>query len=364
MNTLQTEILNSIDRIDQITLESQFDICVKLFEYYEKGYRIMEYCDDNTNLDDFAIFQEGFMSNVLDKVDDKLRPKQGESIFKKALLIIPRLLNKLIQLIRKKFAEHKLNKTIQNVEKTINVFTELYDDLFTESTIYTQEAFKEKKDRTSTTLLDKTDEEKLKIKQSVLNIVKQCASRTTDIQSYILQFEIFDDFINNFKANFENIKQTIVKDYEKMTPNEMETLNKYINNIVGEADYVWRVIEKVTVPDEVSIGVSKVGSNKEETIKFLKKFVRMLKGVPTHIKDVIKKAGDIVDIYTDALQNLSDKEMNYDFEKTLSESKSKIGKLCSLLPKIFKVVQYATVGFDNAMTGIDQSLDALIFILT
>ena len=58
MNKLNYEILSAIDNIDSSIMESEMNVINSLMGSYGKAVAVLEYCDDNTDVGSFDIFQE------------------------------------------------------------------------------------------------------------------------------------------------------------------------------------------------------------------------------------------------------------------------------------------------------------------
>lgn len=110
MNDVRTEILLSINEIDDIVLESMIDVYSSISIEYDKMCAISEQynCDD---ISDFGIIQEG---DILDKATGKY---SNDSTFMKIVKFIPRLLMAIMDSITKTFKkDYKAN-----IEKNGNI---------------------------------------------------------------------------------------------------------------------------------------------------------------------------------------------------------------------------------------------------
>lgn len=101
------DLLMYIDQIQKETDQAEINVLESLIQTYDKSIVILEQCEDSSLVED--IFQEG---EKLDKFkEDTKAPvlgNKGEGIVKRLLMIIPRLIQKLIALMR------KTRKKIQN----------------------------------------------------------------------------------------------------------------------------------------------------------------------------------------------------------------------------------------------------------
>ena len=106
------EILNSIDAIDDITLESTMAMVDSLFKTYEKSAIILEnYKGDD--LSSFSIFQEGEI------MDDVKKQGEGQGTLMKILTALPRLIiavfRKLTGTLKKVGDPEELNKKMDKL---------------------------------------------------------------------------------------------------------------------------------------------------------------------------------------------------------------------------------------------------------
>lgn len=114
------DLLMYIDQIDQCVNDSEIDVLESMIQSYDKSIKIIQESDENTDLSSFDIFQEGEKWNKF-KEDTKapVLGKKGESVAKRFLMLIPRLIQKLIVLIKKLFSKNKFfkSKMDKDVEK-------------------------------------------------------------------------------------------------------------------------------------------------------------------------------------------------------------------------------------------------------
>ena len=72
-NTLTNEILESIENIETVTMESEMNVLTSLCECYSKQCMIMEYCDDTSVFQESMLFMEdGEESSGVKKVLNKI----------------------------------------------------------------------------------------------------------------------------------------------------------------------------------------------------------------------------------------------------------------------------------------------------
>lgn len=112
------ELLTCIDQIDQSQEEAEINVLESLIQSYDKALMILE-CYDGDDFSAFEIFQEGEKWDKF-KEDTKapILGNKGESLIKRILMIIPRLVQKLAMLVRKIFTKNK--KTDQQIKSEID----------------------------------------------------------------------------------------------------------------------------------------------------------------------------------------------------------------------------------------------------
>lgn len=118
-----TDLLQYIDQIDQSVGDAEINVLESMIQSYDKSIMIITEASDDTDLSAFDIFQEG---ETWDKFkEDTKAPVLGnkdESVGKRILMIIPRLIQKLIMIVRKLVAQFKarrLLKRIKSIEYTL-----------------------------------------------------------------------------------------------------------------------------------------------------------------------------------------------------------------------------------------------------
>ena len=93
-----SEVLDAIDNINSITIESEISMCESLLSSYDKMLLIEEHYEGN-DINDFKIFQEGVLS---DAKDDVKKQNEGKSTLNKILFTIPRMIIALFKSIGNK----------------------------------------------------------------------------------------------------------------------------------------------------------------------------------------------------------------------------------------------------------------------
>lgn len=101
-----------ITNIDIATEEACDNIMESMLLSYDKMVNIMRY-DDNIDLDNFAIFQEG---KIMDDVKER---GKGQSKLKKIITFIPRLIMSIINFLKNKFLKKKDKNKLSEINKAI-----------------------------------------------------------------------------------------------------------------------------------------------------------------------------------------------------------------------------------------------------
>ena len=142
---VRNEILDSIDRVDHITLESSLDVLFSLGTAYEKSAMIMEYASDPDEVSMFAIFQEADQpaqpaaegeakteekpaenTNTTVSANDNAPAANAEAKKKSGILwFIPNLIKKLWQFLKDAWNGVIVPKAEQVSEKAENVFDKI-----------------------------------------------------------------------------------------------------------------------------------------------------------------------------------------------------------------------------------------------
>lgn len=115
---ITTEILEAIDELSNVTLESMIDVYDALLKEYDKSSVIMEECMDAESLNGFVIFQEGAFGDEVKKMG------KGQNTFVRILTLIPRILVAVFRVIKNKLSKgmdkagketKKLGKSVANM---------------------------------------------------------------------------------------------------------------------------------------------------------------------------------------------------------------------------------------------------------
>ena len=120
---MSESLLLYIDQIDQSVADAEINVLESLIQSYDKSIMIITEASDDTDLSAFDIFQEGEKWDKF-KEDSKapVLGNKGESVGKRILMAIPRLIQKLIALIKNLFSKEKseerqMDKDIRELEK-------------------------------------------------------------------------------------------------------------------------------------------------------------------------------------------------------------------------------------------------------
>jgi hypothetical protein len=110
-----SEVLDAIDNINSITLESEISMCESLLSSYDKML-IIEENYNGDDIDGFQIFQE---ASKMDLVKEDLKKQnKGKSTLNKIIFTIPRLIRSLIRLIMGKLK--KTTSLVESIKDDVN----------------------------------------------------------------------------------------------------------------------------------------------------------------------------------------------------------------------------------------------------
>ena len=101
---ITNDILEAIDEVSNVTLESMVEVYSALCAEYEKSAVILEECSNN--IEGYAIFQEGAVSDEVKKMG------AGQNTFVRILTLIPRIIAAVFKVIK-----NKLSKAIEKADK-------------------------------------------------------------------------------------------------------------------------------------------------------------------------------------------------------------------------------------------------------
>ena len=104
---MSTQLLERIDMIQEQTMNAELDTLNTMMDAYMKQYMILQECDDPTTFQEAGMIKDGLGNTI-----SATRGVKGESVLKKILLFIPRLLAKAFELIQS-FFRKMMNKMRQ-----------------------------------------------------------------------------------------------------------------------------------------------------------------------------------------------------------------------------------------------------------
>lgn len=110
MGVLHDEIISSISYIDSCVLEADASVIDAMYQAYEKSIMLLENYDGD-DLSCFDIFQQESFVMESDISDKK------ENIIIEILMFIPRLIMKLVKLIKKAWDNRKIKKLTERIEQ-------------------------------------------------------------------------------------------------------------------------------------------------------------------------------------------------------------------------------------------------------
>ena len=99
-----------LQNIEDVTMESEMNVVTSLCNAYSKAAVILEYASDET-ISDFGIFQE-----VADSTETTVDAKK-ESIIKKILLFIPRIIGRLVNFIKQKWNNRRSKQLLTRIDE-------------------------------------------------------------------------------------------------------------------------------------------------------------------------------------------------------------------------------------------------------
>ena len=110
-----SEVLDAIDNVNSITLESEISMCESLLSSYDKML-IIEENYNGDDIDGFKIFQEGEKMDLVK--EDLKKQNEGKSTLNKIIFTIPRLIRSLLRLIMGKLK--KTTSLIESIKDDVN----------------------------------------------------------------------------------------------------------------------------------------------------------------------------------------------------------------------------------------------------
>ena len=200
---LTNEILSSIDNIDDCVMEAELNVINAMINEYDKAIMIMENYNGNS-YDCFDIFQEGFK----DEVNKPVRGVKGESILKRILMAIPRLIALLVKKVKKFFNKEKNERIVKNLKTIKRVKVNDREEID----------------------LDKGSDS-LEINNMVEDLVEKKVINTNLKVDVIAEY--LDDCLNVQPGLFD-----VFREYVTMSDEEQNIVNN-INEIIKKLDEYW-----------------------------------------------------------------------------------------------------------------------------
>ena len=197
------EILSSIDNIDECVMEAEMNVLNALCNEYDKALMIMENYNGDS-YDCFDIFQEGFK----DELNKPVRGVKGESILKRILMAIPRLIALLVKKVKKFFNKEKNERIVKNLKTIKRVKVNDREEID----------------------LDKGSDS-LEINNMVEDLVEKKVINTNLKVDVIAEY--LDDCLNVQPGLFD-----VFREYVTMSDEEQNIVNN-INEIIKKLDEYW-----------------------------------------------------------------------------------------------------------------------------
>ena len=256
-----------IDHIQEVTDQAEINVLESLIKTYDKSIVILEECEDIEPYADILVFQEGAKWDKF-KEDTKapVLGNKGENIIKRILMIIPRLIQKLIALIRKIFKKSKtednrIKKEMKDLKSSENIKFKRYkmsdadvDKVMTK--------LKKKRERNATntdiekTVDDSVDDEKT-LGELMFTIHDDFVFKTTE----------FGDVIENMKyTDFDGLRIDESIKYKPAEEIDSSIFDTFIANCKKCRDALGERCSKIKnrIPNDISVTYSreeKGGSN-------------------------------------------------------------------------------------------------------
>lgn len=255
------DLLTQIESLQETQTNAEISVLESLIGSYEKSIMILENCDESMDLSSFDIFQEG---EKWDKFKDGAKApvfgNKGESVVKRILMILPRLLQKLIALIRKMVTSEtvqrkKMDKDIQDLESIANdsvsesSVIEIYDtDMIMESS-RTQSAVRRQSVADSdnwsvlvdfNTAIDQAAKLYMdKNLKSLCNDINKCDTSKASMFGKLQEDDPLLDECERLKSQLQRITtkaEPIATSFEKETQSITQTLtNRVVNEVTKYA---------------------------------------------------------------------------------------------------------------------------------
>ena len=397
MNKLNYEILSAIDNIDYVVMESEMNVMSSIINSYDKAVMILENCNDDVDTSSFDIFQEGIghtVGTAVDKLDEKMKAKPNENIIEKILLFIPRAIMKLIQTLRTKYNEKKLDKAAKDLSNIVDEIDEVIDldglfDVDDDESDVQQEAFTLPFTKTKTknvqqeqpnnrdfkyevvesehdkqenlindienvghAFKDKDTNAKSKLKNAVVNLVKTCAKNNTEMSDLSSLIQSFTKFI---KKSITLLNDNIVdKMFKGLSDEDFEAINGPMMHLDSEITPLM-----IKLRDIGNRGNSNVGKiDKGEIItsgktaveyladmnakQILKYTVNILAGLAINVRELIASSNQLMLMCNNLLK---------EYEKSYGEILQNVDNRTAPFMKIISIEQKMIVDLNKELNG-------------
>ena len=397
---LTNEILSSIDNIDDCVMEAEMNVLTAMINEYDKAIMIMENYNGNdySSFDIFMetdeLYQEGKIGRALDKIDSKLQKKDGESIVRKILLALPRLIMKLINFIRDKFNKRRLEKCAEDISDIIDGL----DDLFDDNDGPVQEGFFSSKTKTKTTSLDELD--------SSDSLGKKSSNMSNDQANEFVNkvVDISNDLQNVDVNDKQSIKKLIIKIISTISPSRatmeenLKLVKKGIEIIKSVSidkvhNIIIRDLEKADTEEETckafddledlmdqneeritswledvynrpygSINHIDECFEKHEIKKGLKEFLYFLSGLGQFVVRATNDRAYLDRITMELINGLGEAAKKLDeikFSERTNNTKSKIIKMMNIMSKTIVSLQKLLMGIDSELGKVTSAVSKI-----
>ena len=399
MNKLNYEILSAIDNIDNTIMESEMNVMNSLINSYDKAVMILEYCDDNVDTSSFDIFQEGIghtIGTAVDKLDEKMKAKPNENIIKKILLFIPRAIMKLIQTLRTKYNEKKLDKAAKDLSNIVDEIDEVIDldglfDVDDDESDVQQEAFTLPFTKTKTkqqekpnnrdfkyevvesehdkkenlindienvghAFKDKDPNAKSKLKNMIVNLVKYCSKNNTTMDELSSLIQSFTKFI---KKSITLLNDNIVdKMYKGLSDEDFEAINGPMMHLDSEITPL--IVKLRDIGNRGNSNVGKIDKGEiitsgETAVEYLadmnakqilKYTVNILTGLAINVRELIASSNQLMLMCQNLLK---------EYEKSYDEILQNVDNRTAPFMKIISIQQKMIVDINKELNGEGQS---------
>ena len=397
---LTDEILSSIDNIDDCVMEAEMNVLTAMINEYDKAIMIMENYNGNdySSFDIFMeadeLYQEGKIGRALDKIDSKLQKKDGESIVRKILLALPRLIMKLINFIRDKFNKRRLEKCAEDISDIIDGLDDLFDDNGDDTV---QEGFFSSKTKTKTTTLDELDSldslgtkssnksnaqanefvnkvvdisndlqnvdvnDKQSIKKLIIKIISTISPSRATMEENLKLVKKGIEIIKS--VSIDKVHNIIIRDLEKAESEEVTT-----KALLDLDDFIYQNEERMeSWIEEVmnrpgSFARQQEYEDKGEIKKALKEYLYLLSGMGGFVVKLINDRTYLDRVCMEMVNGLGEVIKRLDeikFSERTNNTKSKIIKMMNIMSKTIVSLQKLLMGIDDELSNVTSAVSKI-----